>query len=319
MEYRYPFPPFPNGWFQIAYSDELQPGDVVPVHAVGKQLVLFRTESGRPHVLDAYCPHLGAHLGYGGKIEGEVIRCPFHAYKFDSDGACVEVPYARKLPPTARLDSYPVIEANGLVMLWNSMDGSPPLWELPVLPEYGNDEWTPYEKRSWRIRTHNQDMAENAVDSAHFKYVHGMPVQPLTTAEIKGHILHVRSTTRYTTPRGEQDGEIESVSHGFGFSTVRFTGIVETLLVSSITPIDGEYVNARFSFSIKKLGSASATTGVGAAFIAEIERQMDQDIPIWENKNFQQRPALCDGDGPIGLFRTWTKQFYPAAPVAAQP
>lgn len=318
MEYRYPFPPFPNGWFQIAYSDELQPGDVVPVHAVGKQLVLFRTESGEAHVLDAYCPHLGAHLGYGGKIEGEVIQCPFHAYRFDVTGACVEVPYARKLPPTARLDSYPVTEANGLVMLWNAMDGSPPKWELPALPEYGNDEWTPYERRSWRIRTHNQDMAENAVDSAHFKYVHGMPVQPLTTAEIKGHVLHVKSTTRYNTPRGEQDGQIESISHGFGFSTVRFTGIVETLLVSSITPIDGDYVNARFSFSIKKLGSVSATTGVGAAFIAEIERQMDQDIPIWENKNFQDRPALCDGDGPIGLFRKWTKQFYPVAAVPAQ-
>ena len=74
MEYRYPFSPFPNGWFQIAYSDELQPGDVIPVHAVGKHLVLFRTESGAPNVLDAYCPHLGAHLGYGGLIEGEVIR-----------------------------------------------------------------------------------------------------------------------------------------------------------------------------------------------------------------------------------------------------
>jgi hypothetical protein len=153
-------------------------------------------------------------------------------------------------------------------------------------------------------------MAENAVDSAHFKYVHGTLTQPLTEAEIKGHILHVTSHMKLGTPRGEMDGVIESISHGFGFATVRFKGIVETLLVTSVTPVDGEYVEVRFAFSVKKLGSESATSGVGAALIADIEKQMREDIPIWENKVYQPRPALCDGDGPIGLFRRWTQQFY---------
>lgn len=313
MSARFPFPPYANGWFQVAYSDEVLPGDVKPLRYFGKDLVLFRTESGEAHVLNGHCPHLGAHLGYGGKVIGEVIRCPFHAYTFDGGGTCVEVPYARKIPPTARLGSWTLTEVNGLILVWSHQDLAPPIWEIPALSEYGSEEWTPYERRSWRIRTRNQEMAENAVDSAHFKYLHGTVIQPLTTAEIDGPILHVTSKTKFGTPRGEVDATIESISHGFGYSVVRFTGIVDTLLVSSVIPVDEEYVEARFSFSIRKLQSLSATTGVGAAFIAEIERQMEQDIPIWENKVFMDPPALCDGDGPIGLFRKWAKQFYSRA------
>ena len=70
MVARFPFPPYANGWFQIAYSDELAPGDVKAVRNFGQDFVLFRTEAGVAHVLDAHCPHLGAHLGYGGKVEG---------------------------------------------------------------------------------------------------------------------------------------------------------------------------------------------------------------------------------------------------------
>jgi hypothetical protein len=157
-------------------------------------------------------------------------------------------------------------------------------------------------------------MAENAVDSAHFKYVHGTPEQPMTRAEIDGHILRARSPVNYVTPQGTVEGGIASDSYGFGFGTTRFTGIVETLLVSSVTPIDGEYVDTRFSFMVKKMDSEGATAGVSRAFIKEIERQLGQDIPIWENKVMKMRPVLCDGDGPVGIFRRWAKQFYVTAP-----
>ena len=49
---------------------------------------------------------------------------------------------------------------------------------------------------------------------------------------------------------------------------------------------------------------------MGKAFVAEVSRQLEEDIPIWENKIYLDRPALCDGDGPIGSFRKWCKQFY---------
>lgn len=310
MRDRYYTPPIPNGWFQVAYADEVQPGQVLPLKYFDRDLVLFRTESGEAQVLDAFCPHLGAHLGYGGKVEGSCIRCPFHAWKFDGAGKCTEVPYAKKIPANAKIRAWHVRELAGLILVWHDAGGRPPHWELPEVAEHGHEEWTDYERRRWTVHTRNQEMAENAVDSAHFHYLHGTSNMPESQAEVKGHILRVYSNTGMETSRGHVDGSVESLSYGFGFGIVRFKGVVETLLVSSVTPIDGENVDVRFNFSVRKVGGADITRGVGAAFIKEVSRQLEQDIPIWENKIQWERPVLCDGDGPVGMFRKWCRQFY---------
>jgi 3-ketosteroid 9alpha-monooxygenase subunit A len=307
---RFYTPPIPDGWFQAAYADELAVGQAIPLKYFDQDLVLFRTEAGEAKVLDAFCPHLGAHLGYGGKVEGGCIRCPFHAWLFDGSGRCVEVPYAKKIPPKAAIRPWHVREVAGLIMVWHHAAGVPPQWDLPEVPEYGHAEWTPYERRRWQIRTRNQEMAENQVDSAHFHYVHGTSNMPASQAEVHGHIMRVFSDAGMETPRGKVDGSIESLSYGFGFSVVRFKGVIETLLVSSMTPIDGDNVDVRFNFSIKRIGDKDMTGGVGGAFINEVSRQLEQDIVIWERKTQWERPVLCDGDGPIGLFRKWSRQFY---------
>lgn len=308
---RFPFPRYPNGWFQVAYADELPPGGVMPLEYFGKHMVLFRGEDGQPHVLDAYCPHLGAHLGYGGKVVGNCIQCPFHSWKFDGTGQCVAVPYSQHVPPRAKVKSvWHVKEVNGLILVWHHMQGKAPEWDVPVNEEYQHELWTPYEKRRWKIKTHNQEMAENAVDSAHFHYVHGTVEMPKSHATVEGHILKVRSATLMRTPMGKTEGAIESDSFGFGYALTRFKGIVETLLVACQTPIDDDYIDVRFAFSVKKLANGDVTSTVGAAFIREIERQLAQDIPIWENKIYVHPPLVVDNDGPIGIFRRWTKQFY---------
>lgn len=311
---RFPFPRYPNGWFQVAYSDDLKPAGVLPLKYFGRDLVLFRTEAGEPHLLDAHCPHLGAHLGYGGTVKDGCIRCPFHAWRYDGTGQCVEVPYAARVPPRARVTAWRIKEVNGLIMAWHHLGGQAPTWEVEPIAEYGASDWTPYELRRWKIRTHNQEMAENAVDSAHFHYVHGTLEMPTSRAQVEGHVLRVVSDTMMKTPMGRVKGQVESKSFGFGYSLTRFTGLVETLLVAGITPIDDEYVDVRFSFTVKKLPSGDATSTVGQAFIREIERQLGQDIPIWENKIYVSPPLVVDGDGPIGVFRRWTKQFYASEP-----
>ncbi|MGI9287373.1 MAG: Rieske 2Fe-2S domain-containing protein, partial [Pseudomonadales bacterium] len=58
--------PIPFGWYGVAFTSELQAGGVKPLKYFDQDLVLFRTEDGVAHVLEAFCPHLGAHLGYGG-------------------------------------------------------------------------------------------------------------------------------------------------------------------------------------------------------------------------------------------------------------
>ena len=109
---RFPYPPYPSGWFRAVYGEELAPGAVKPLSCFGRELVAFREEGGAARVLDAHCPHLGAHLGYGGRVEGDAIRCPFHGWKWAGDGRCIEVPYAKRVPPAAAIGTWPVVERN---------------------------------------------------------------------------------------------------------------------------------------------------------------------------------------------------------------
>jgi nitrite reductase/ring-hydroxylating ferredoxin subunit len=311
LKREFPFPDYPVGWFQVAYSDELKPGDVVPLEYWGQGLVLYRTDDGEAVLLDAYCPHLGAHLGYGGKIEGRDIRCPFHAWKFGTDGKCTEIPYGgTRISPKARVRAWTIHEINGLIMAWHHPHGASPHWEVPEIPECASDDWTDYELRRWRVRARNQEMGENAVDSAHFRFLHGTQNIPPSVARPEGHVLHVDAPTVAQNKYGNVEGLIEVKMHGFGFTTTRFTGIVETLLVNSVTPIDEEYVDVRFAFMVKKMSDRGTTETIGALYIAEIERQLEQDIPIWENKIYIKPPILSDGDGPIGKYRKWCQQFY---------
>jgi phenylpropionate dioxygenase-like ring-hydroxylating dioxygenase large terminal subunit len=112
------------GWFAAATTSRLALDPVLPVRMFASELVLFRTATGELRLLDGHCPHLGAHLGHGGCVEGDSIRCPFHGWRWGGDGSCQEIPYAKKIPPRAQLRSYPVAERSGLVWAW--LDDSPP-------------------------------------------------------------------------------------------------------------------------------------------------------------------------------------------------
>ena len=311
-EERFPFTHSPKGWFCVALSTELGPGEVKPVKAFERELVLFRGEDGTPNLLGAFCPHMGAHLGHGGEVVGNTIKCPFHAWQFDGAGACTKIPYADRIPPKARTRRWVCVERNGMIMAWNDIEGSEPEWDIPVIPEVGDPAWTDFEVREWDIKTHSMEMAENQVDVAHFQYLHGTLDYPDSEATVDGHIMKVASKAGMGTSKGNVQGGIESTSYGFGFNTIRFTGIVETLLITSVLPTDTGYVHVRFCFMVKKTGGAAIDAGVGKAFIAEVTRQLEQDMPVWENKAFVHPPMLCAGDGPIALFRRWVQQFFPA-------
>lgn len=306
-------PPYPNGWFQIAYSDEVEPKSVIPLRYFGRDLVMFRDENGKLGVLDAHCPHLGAHLGYGGKVCGGALQCPFHAWAFDTDGTCTDVPYAKKIPPKANMHAWAVREMNTGIYVWFHSEGTPPSWELEPIEETDHEDWVYFKRDRWQLKTRNQEMAENSVDAAHFRFVHRTQNVPALSGgpdENAPHILRLFGENKMTSKRGGVDGTLTITEWGFGASTTRFTGFIETLLLSGVTPIDEESVDVRFTFMLRKSPDKDVTTGIGNLFVAEVCRQLEEDIPIWENKKFLPRPVLCDGDGPIGLIRRWGKQFY---------
>jgi phenylpropionate dioxygenase-like ring-hydroxylating dioxygenase large terminal subunit len=309
--------PFPIGWFCIVESGDLASGEVRTLRYFGRDLVAFRAESGEAAVVDPYCPHLGAHLGVGGAVVGDTLRCPFHHWRYDTVGRCVEIPYSQHIPPAAKLRTWPLVERNGLVFVWYHPDGEAPTWEVPRVPEWGSEEWSEPIVRHFEVRSHPQEMAENTVDAVHFRYVHGTPRTPEMRAEIDGHVFRARQDLTFSTPRGETLGSVEIESHGCGIGVTRFRGVVETLLMITGAPVEDELHRTTIRFIVKKLpDDPEATRSVGESFVAEIERQYEQDIPIWENKLHLERPVLCDGDGPIPLLRRFYRQFYPPTDAA---
>jgi phenylpropionate dioxygenase-like ring-hydroxylating dioxygenase large terminal subunit len=142
--------PTPEGWFQVATSNMLKKGGKpASLHYFAQDLVAFRDHDGLVHVLDAYCPHLGAHLGVLGTIVGNTIQCPFHGWRFDGAGRCQYIPYAQKIPPRAAIFSWPVVERYGMIFVWHSKERSAPTYPLPNLPERD-------QKPFFRFRTHRK-------------------------------------------------------------------------------------------------------------------------------------------------------------------
>ncbi len=324
---RFPFTPFPNGWFRVAYSDELLPREVKPLHYFGRDLVLFRTEDGTPHLFDAHCPHLGAHLGYGGRVEGETIRCPFHGWCFNDSGRCTNVPYTNEVPARAQIRSWPILEVNGLVLAYYHAERKPPSWQVPEFTQWDAENWTPFQRHSWKIRTHMQEMVENSVDTTHFVSLHGAHTCKNAFLKPDGLILTNRMLGGYHISLLEKlqirgDIEIDYTFYGLGLYATYSTGQhgicgwvnatleLNTLLIFMLTPIDREYLDVHILYSIRKFSNNLVTRTICKRTLADTIALIEQDIPIMENKLYRSDPLLCEGDGPIMQCRHWARQFY---------
>ena len=129
-------------WQPVALVDEFDPSldprmaqrPVKAIRVLGQDLVLFRDQQGRWGLLDRDCPHRGADLSFG-RHEGDGLRCPFHGWKFDAAGACLETPAeptGSKLCERVRQRSYPVLERSGILFGWFGEPGTEP----PPFPQF---------------------------------------------------------------------------------------------------------------------------------------------------------------------------------------
>src|SRR6476660_6272033 len=131
----FPYTTHPTGWFLVGFSDDIPPGVVQPLRYFSRDLVMWRgQEDGKLYCLDAFCGHNGAHLGYGGKVDGDCIVCPFHAWKWSGAGRNIDIPYSRILHNNSRIPTWHVWEESGLILLWHDAEGKEPYWEPMQFP-----------------------------------------------------------------------------------------------------------------------------------------------------------------------------------------
>jgi len=207
-------------------------------------------------------------------------------------------------------------------LVWFDAQGQPPAWEVPALDDAG---WSTTRWKRYRIATTPQETTENSVDLGHFSRLHGFTngriVLPLRT---DGPFL----TSTYAASRGVPFPSL-SVSTvevqydvnvwGLGYSQVdlsipafRIEGRIWVLAV----PVDEEHVDLRLGYAANcSLGRLlrPLTRLIIHAFVC---REVDQDLDVWNHKRYVETPPLAKGDGPIGEYRRWVRQFYaPASEV----
>lgn len=309
---RFPFSNYPKGWFQVAFGRDVEPGAIVSLHYFGQQLICYRGESGTVHVLGAYCPHLGADIAVGGQVSEDCVICPFHGWRFNGDGVNVEIPYAKSPNRTAKLGAWTTVERAGMIFVWHSEDGGEPEWELPKIPEADDAAFELYapEEARWIFRSHPQEVFENTVDIAHFATVHGVSAFGNLDVTHEGASFRAVAEVHFETPRGPVNGAVDSELFGMGIDVVRHRGLGQSCTVLTVTPIDGELVDARYTFFIALDPNTGEKTRLGMGFARDFCKQIEQDIPIWEAKTYRDKPALARGESAITEFRNWAERSY---------
>jgi len=307
---RFPFP-MPFGWFKVAMPDEIKEGELITRRFFGTELVLWR-EAGHGVVCqEAYCPHLGAHIGVGGTVEGSRVRCPFHGWAYDSDGDNVEIPYANRPSRKAKLRTFPTREHAGVIFAWYHPAGASPMWELMEIPEHDDPDYGSYEQFDYTIRTCVQEMSENGFDHAHFQFVHSHPkVGTVEKIEFSGYDRTVLTSQKFPSSKGPVDARIDIFGRGPGIAVTRYRGLIDASLLGCSTPVDEETTHLSFLFTLKNPDQDEHVARIARAFVKSVTSELGQDIPIWEHKRYQPNPALAPSEKPITQFRNWFRQFY---------
>lgn len=316
---------YPRGWFMVATAAEVT--DVpIAVRYFGQDMVMYRgKQSGRAFMIEAYCPHMGTHLARnttsyvvtdGEHVQGDNIRCPYHAWRFGPDGRCNEIPYSpAPIPKAACLKTWKVIERAGCLWTWYDPEGGEPDYELPFFENHGQPHWV-----NWSVRLlgelacHPQEVVDNMADKAHLEPVHGSIDMASFENEFTDHVVRQVLAAGHKTLAADGGEPMTNDTWYTGPSILQsvMVGEFPSHMLIAHTPTDDGVIKVWYGLMVKganaepsesDIATAAAYEGAGVFAFA-------QDFEIWGNKRPCLNPLMVKGDGPFDKLRIWYKQFY---------
>ncbi len=316
----------PRGWFQIGWSSDLEPGQVRPLKYFGQELVAYRSAAGRAVVMDAHCPHLGAHLGHGGRVVGEGLECPFHGWQWAPDGTNVCIPYQERVNTARRLRAWSTVECNGILYLWHDETGGGPDCAVPDMfglfeGSGGVEEYHApgpagvLHRRD--INMHPQFVVENGVDFAHFKFVHRAESMPtVVDRQFDDWSFRTTMSLRFSVDGPDRqepesvEGGVRACILGVGLSYAHAWGIGDVCSLTAATPVDDERSELFFTAWVG-IGDGE-TEGMVERRQRSAVKQVLADLNIWEHQKYTEPPVLAsaEADG-FRSMRRWARRFYP--------
>ncbi|WP_067811612.1 aromatic ring-hydroxylating dioxygenase subunit alpha [Actinomadura kijaniata] len=160
-----------NQWYVAAYAREVG-REPLGRTLLDEPILLYRTEDGRPVALSDRCVHRRYPLSQApSRLVGDRIQCGYHGFTYGTDGACTYVPGQQRIPRTARLTAYPVVEQDSFVWVWIG-DGEPGDLLPPRAPWLDSPEYTVVSGME-PIDCDYGLLVDNLLDLSHETYLHG--------------------------------------------------------------------------------------------------------------------------------------------------
>ena len=294
---------FHKCWFPVALAKAVEPGMLLGIDFLDTRVVVYRDYTGTPVVQSAWCPHLGADLSVGQIVDGQ-IRCAYHHWRFDQVGTCVQIPTGDKIPPGARIFTYPTAEAWGLVWAFN---GDKPLFEVPRIP--GTQEC------DLVVEAHLRGIRQvapwvsvsNGVDFQHLRTLHNLQTRAPDTIEVGDHSIEYRIETGGYTQHGLITGTNAFAQH------LRRNGMDMFMLFSG-APIDPLRTRSFFVIGVRKGKDSAAKLGALRDFV---ERLLDEDEPVLNTMRFRQGMLVASDQHLLSRYFKYVGEFPRAEPPSA--
>jgi phenylpropionate dioxygenase-like ring-hydroxylating dioxygenase large terminal subunit len=304
---------FDQCWYPLAVASELSKGQVLGREFLSGKVVVYRTEDGAPHVMSAYCRHLGADLSVG-NVVGNELRCPFHYWHYNEEGRCSRIPAGDTPPPGAQLFRFPTAESVGLIWAFN---GETPLYPVPSfdiadaaleLRAWCNPNETPIDHALFFL---------NAFDLQHFHAVHGMKID-FNQGDVTESTHTIEHVFRAMTP---EFGAI--VQHrklwGTNVLTVwNLRGTRRLFMAHALCALPGNrcqsyMINATPRDTAGESGSAADVLRDAQTYA---RRLIEEDQPIMRTIHFRQ-DQLTASDRLLAQGIRWIRAYPRANPAAA--
>jgi phenylpropionate dioxygenase-like ring-hydroxylating dioxygenase large terminal subunit len=291
-------------WYPVGWSAQVGTGPRA-VLLLGTRLVVWRDQDGPAAALDR-CPHRGTDLSLGHVDEGGCLVCPYHGWRFDTAGACKQVPQlapGTPVPARAHLDMVASQERHGLV--WVCL--AEPCGDIAAFPEYGDPSYRHVPCAPYRWRTSPERMVENFTDFGHLGYLHdGLLgtkddlVVPAHRVKDTGTALHY--TLSMQVPNTNDRFAVTDLSGERGVQTNRYVLTLPYTIHLSCTYEDTGSHRTLF-FSVQPHGDGTCTgycyqsrdfdrDGDDEAYARFQELLAEQDRPIVESQIPAELPAV---------------------------
>ncbi|AXB42429.1 aromatic ring-hydroxylating dioxygenase subunit alpha [Amycolatopsis albispora] len=159
-----------NQWYVAAYSAEVG-RELLGRTICDEPIVFYRTESGEAVALADRCVHRRYPLSES-RLDGDTIVCGYHGFTYDKSGTCVFVPGQKRVPRTARVPGYPLVEQDSFVWVWIGDRELADPARIPRAPWFADPAYTTVRGLE-PLAARYELLVDNLMDLSHETYLHG--------------------------------------------------------------------------------------------------------------------------------------------------